>query len=674
MTKTDEVYAKAGLVTNVVVVFGCLAFATAAAAQPPELSKDQRALLLTVVQAVDAAAATAPTPEASWPVHVLRASDGSHYVAFSVEPGGDLKLPTAPIPLYVRLATAIPDAVTTSPERSAVRDWLAGKRVDPRLLPDRGIALGDMPQMGATANLARRNPGDPGLNDLQAMSLERQRERERQAEADRKRRADLEKSALGLREMLPFEDFDMASSSTAADGTRLVSRAFTAGPGTYDLFIGWADTTVNPPRVRVMRRSLNLPPAFSSQLALSSVIVADNVQGRAVPYPPSAQAAHPYAIGATEITPARDAVFSRDESLSVAFQVINAQPSALGKPDVTVTFQVVKLEGDRELPVASLNPQNYTEASMPAEFDLRLGHPLFVAVGAPLATLARGTYRLKIAVNDRLAGVTRGADAEFSVTGTPLTLLDEAPSLGRPFRREDAIEGPVLAVLVQGLTPPSPSPALRQALDLAGAGKFVALMAETTVPQREQAARATLTGIALYSIGDESALTQFQRAYALGGPGGPIQFMIGAVRATQTRDAEAVAAWLSARDEGLAVTGPFLVDAYLRRGDKTRAATVVSTELAGRPADGAWVHAVAVTHLAHGRDQEALSVLDAPGVPAGADTQWLRLQAMYGLIVKNAGGDRTRFKTAAQAYIDAGGANAALAEEWMKVLDGAGRF
>jgi hypothetical protein len=81
-----------------------------------------------------------------------------------------------------------------------------------------------------------------------------------------------------------------------------------------------------------------------------------------------------------------------------------------------------------------------------------------------------------------------------------------------------------------------------------------------------------------------------------------------------------------------------------------------------------WVRAVAATHLAHGRDREALSVLDAPGAPTDTDIQWLRLQALYGLIVKNAGGDRARFKTAAQAYIDAGGANAALAAEWLKAI------
>ena len=94
----------------------------------------------------------------------MRASDGSHYVAFSLEPAGDAKLPPGPILLYVRLATATGDAVTTVTERSAIRDWLVGRKIDPRLLPSRGIAVrGSSPTTGST--------------DLKIMAMERERAR-----------------------------------------------------------------------------------------------------------------------------------------------------------------------------------------------------------------------------------------------------------------------------------------------------------------------------------------------------------------------------------------------------------------------------------------------------------------------------------------------------------------
>jgi tetratricopeptide (TPR) repeat protein len=657
---------------RVAIVFSCLCVATATAGQaPPEVNNAQRALLQAVIQAVDAAAQP-PLSDADWPAHIMRASDGSHYVAFSVVPPSGMSLPAGPALLYVRLATAPAGGATTVAERSAIRDWLAGRRVDPRLLPGRGIVVGEMPQMGATANLARRNPGDSGLNDLQHLGLQRQRARERQAEADKQRRAELESQAVGLREMLPFEDFDLDDTSTASDGTRQISRALTAGPGSYDLLVGWADPSAATPAstIQVIRRTLHLPPATSSDLTISSVIVADDVQARATPYSPAQQSAHPYTIGPTEIVPARDATFTRDEQLAVAFQVINALPSSTGKPDVGVDFRIVRVDGGRELPVASLTPQSYSEASMPADFDLRLGHPLFVAMAVPLATVARGEYRLKIAVNDRLAGATRSAETAFTVAGTPLSLLAEAPSLGRPFRREDAIEGAMLGAIVHGLTPDAPSPALRTALELAAARKFVDLLAEEPVPQREQATRTALMGLALYAIGDASALTQFQRAYALGAPGGPVQWLTGAVRALQNRDPEAIAAWQSAIDEGLSAATPFLADAYLRRGDGARASALVAREAAGGSADPAWTRTLAATHLAMGRYQDALAALDArvAQAPDDADARWLQLQALYGRVVKDGNGDRERFRTTAQAYIAAGGANAALATEWLRVL------
>src|SRR5688572_9325084 len=91
---------------RVFLVSGCLCCASIAAAQqPPELSKDQRALLQAMVAAVDAAAAAPDTDANAWHTHVLRASDGSHYVAFSVASTVDRPIPTAPLIMYVRLAT-----------------------------------------------------------------------------------------------------------------------------------------------------------------------------------------------------------------------------------------------------------------------------------------------------------------------------------------------------------------------------------------------------------------------------------------------------------------------------------------------------------------------------------------------------------------------------------------
>ncbi len=637
----------------------------------PTLNTDQRALLTALLAAVDAAPPAADAPD-SWQTHVLRASDGSHYVAFSVASSPAAPIAANRVLIYVRLSPVPEPATVTAAARSSVREWLAGSRTDPRLVRSRrGFAVGEMPAMGA-ATAGGGGAATVGSADLQIMGLQRERERQRKEQQERERKASLEGSGAATADLLPFEDFDFVTPEAFADGTARLQRALTAGPGVYRLSIAWVDAAGNAGKapVRLAQRLLDLPPALPDEFRISSVVVADEVSVRPVPYTAIEQRAHPYSLGVTEIRPARDTVFANSEALSLAFQVINARAPDTGKPDVTVDFRITRQAGNREEQVATLTPLRYDTTTLPPDFDVRLGHPLIAAMSVPLATLSRGAYRLHIAATDHGTTTTTHNAVEFSVIGTPLSLLAEAPPLGRRFRREDAIDDGVLAALIEAFTPASPSPALRRALDLASRRTFVDLLAEEPVPQSEQATRTALTGLALYAIGDVSALTRFQQAYALGGPGGPIQFLIGAVRATQGRDPDAIDAWQSARDEGLSVGSPFLVEAYLRRRDGPRASALVSAELAGRPADGTWARALAASHIASGRNQEALAVLDAQlaKAPDDLDERWLQLQALFGRVVRDASGDGDRFKDLARAYIAAGGANADLAAEWVKAV------
>src|SRR5688572_8292594 len=169
-------------------------------APAPNLTKQQRAALQAVIGAVDNASAVSPTPDADWPLHVLRASDGSHYVAFSVSPHG--LSAEQPVVLYVRLATRRDARIAAAPERSAVAEWLAGQRSTP-LRRERAIAFGDMPTFGAGA-IANRGPGPQSLGLL---DMERERAREQREARERARKAELEGAATdrGPNQLLPFE-------------------------------------------------------------------------------------------------------------------------------------------------------------------------------------------------------------------------------------------------------------------------------------------------------------------------------------------------------------------------------------------------------------------------------------------------------------------------------------
>ena len=358
----------ARLAASIVTV--CLS-AAPALAQTPNLSRQQRDLLQAIVTAVDAANAQPALDDANWNAHLMRASDGSHYVAFTIAPPTAAPLPTGPALLYLRVATAHPPGATPIAERSAIREWLSGGRTDPRLLPRKGIAIGEMPVMGATSAMgSQRQPVTTGVNEMRLMALERERAKQKQEEQEKQRRAELEGKATVARELFPFEDFDLASHSLRDDGARVVSRAFTAGPGDYDVFVGWADPANPKPAttVRVVRKTLHLPPATLERLTTGSIILADKVSVRAAPYSPMEQASHPYSIGLMEIAPARHATYTRDESLSVAFQIINARGSDAGMPDLAVGFRIVRVNGERETPVASLNPQYYNATTHAAGF------------------------------------------------------------------------------------------------------------------------------------------------------------------------------------------------------------------------------------------------------------------------------------------------------------------
>ena len=112
--------------------------------------------------------------------------------------------------------------------------------------------------MGAAGLNTLRPPTSTGGNELKLIALERERARQEKEDRDKQRRNQLEGKTTSSNDALPFEDFDLASRSARGDGTRVITRAFTAGPGDYDLYLAWADPAAPKPAttVRVIRKTL----------------------------------------------------------------------------------------------------------------------------------------------------------------------------------------------------------------------------------------------------------------------------------------------------------------------------------------------------------------------------------------------------------------------------------
>ena len=660
---------------GVIVVLAASALAVRAHSQgAPNLSRNQRAALQAVVRAIDTGTAIQDVPEIDWPVHVLRASDGSHYVAFSV--ATETKAPARPVVLYVRLATRNQATTTTIAERSAVAEWLAGQTAAPPP-PRRGMAFGEMPTYGAGA-IATRGPGP---QSLQLLEMERERARERRDAEERRRREQLEGSAAlrGPHPLLPFEDFDVRAEPLQSGNDVVFRRSLTAGPGDYDLVVGWADPGAKDPAAstRIVRRRLVLPPASLTEFALSSVIVANKVVLREAPLAPSEQTARPYSIGVLEITPARHSQFTSDESVTLVVQVVNSRGSASGKPDVVLAFRVFRRLSDRDEPIGALAPHTHNEITLPPDFETTKRHPLFDAVTLPLKAFRRGDYRVEIAATDRIAGIGTTADVTFTVIATPAALLRDAPPIAAPFRRDDLLHTAVIDELLLKLSSARPSDAFAGAATAARAGRFAELIRDDAVAAEERDARQLLRTLAMYAIGDTPAslVSSLQQSLQRNVPAAAVQLLLGGVRAAEGNDRDAVNAWNAAVAAGANARAlmPLIVDALLRLGEAQRALDTVTGV-----SDDAESHdqrRLAAARLALGRHADALRAVDAALArdAADLDAQWLAIHTLFAGFVQGQGpgsdaAGRARIRELADRYVAAKGRHAALAVEWASAV------
>jgi hypothetical protein len=675
---------------SVVAAALTVSVATAHAQQPaPKLTSQQRATLEALVTAVDAAAATPPAhplDDARWVSHVLRASDGSHYVALSAAPAG-VPRPAQPVVLYVRFALRRAGAETLlAAPRSAVLEWLKGLRADP--LPMRAqrsisVPQGEIPVGGAAmlAGAQAAVAANDASNALKLQELERERQRREREQREKQRRAELESRAATPQAVHAFEDFDPAH-VPAAGGTLLVERGATLGPGDYDVYIAWAEPPARrqAPAVHVVAHRVTLPAATRTDFGLSDIVLAASVQSLETPYPVDRQGAHPYALGTLEAAPARDTVFRVDEPLAVVAQVINPAATPAGKPDVEVAFRVDRLDQGREQLVGQLPAQRHHAETLPADFDVAAGHPLFAAVRLPLASFARGDYALTITATDRVAGRQASRTTRFSVAGTAASLLREAPTPGQAFRREAVLSRAALSGLAAALAPATPSPALAQALEALRQARYADLVRAATTEPSERPVAQVLLALGLFGLGDapRAVAAQLVQAEALGAPPAPVHFLLGATSALDRADETAVTHWNRARDGGLsdALIAPLLVDAYVRLGDQPRAAAMATSALDANPADTVARRALAATHIAARRYTQALDVLDHPALEGDVEARFLRVHALYAAHVHDVAPARgaeglSRFRGLADQYVAAGGAHAALVQAWLDVLAGA---
>jgi hypothetical protein len=156
-----------------------------------------------------------------------------------------------------------------------------------------------------------------------------------------------------------------------------------------------------------------------------------------------------------------------------------------------------------------------------------------------------------------------------------------------------------------------------------------------------------------------------------------VNTVVGALRASEGNDREAIVAWEAAVKAGAdtALVSPLIVDALLRLGDAERAADLATRTLAAWPESPRAKRQLAAVHIATSRYADAVQLLDAHlrQDTSDVEAQWVALHALFaGFVAGSAPGatdtGRARIAELAAAYIAANGPHAALARDWAQAV------
>ncbi len=217
-----------------------------------------------------------------------------------------------------------------------------------------------------------------------------------------------------------YEDLNTAA---ITPGPMRVSRAFTASPGAYDIYVVVKEPTSTqrnapPAKLSLIKQSLDVPDFWNGELATSSVIVAERIDPLPAPLTSAQQTERPYALGNMEIIPAPSTNFTKKAELATFMLIYNAKTDAANKPDVSVEYNFYAKQAGAEKFFNKTNPQNLNAQTLPPAFDFAAGHQLQSGQAVPLASFPEGEYRLEIKVTDKLANKTLTKDVNFTVAGS----------------------------------------------------------------------------------------------------------------------------------------------------------------------------------------------------------------------------------------------------------------
>src|SRR5262245_37601816 len=232
-----------------------------------------------------------------------------------------------------------------------------------------------------------------------------------------------------------YEDISFVPAAAGPTPVR-VSRSFTVAAGSYDVFVIVKEPTPEkapknapPPKMSVLRQTMNVPDFWNGEFNTSTVILASRIDPLAAPLTPQQQIDRPYALGMMEIVPIVDTKFTKKSELSTFMLIYNPKVDKDNKPDVTIEYNFCQVAAGAEAKAGEpckagekffnkTNPQNLNATTLPPQFDMAAGHQLQSGQAVSLAPFPEGSYRLEIKVTDKVANKTLTRDINLTVSSS----------------------------------------------------------------------------------------------------------------------------------------------------------------------------------------------------------------------------------------------------------------
>ncbi|HKY23143.1 MAG TPA: hypothetical protein VJM31_18150 [Vicinamibacterales bacterium] len=222
----------------------------------------------------------------------------------------------------------------------------------------------------------------------------------------------------------PFADvyFLNEKNVTTTGGVTEVPRALALPSGEYTLYIALRerqpkDKKQGSPKTVVLAQPLTVPD-MNKGLTTSSVILAKALDPAPEQLTGQQQLEQPYTISGYRVTPTFSQVMPQTGALLFVFFIYNEGVAASGKPDMDLEYNFFRAAEDK--PFTKLAPQSFNATTLPGQFDVKLGHQVFVGQEIPLkneaVTFAPGEYRLELKITDKINSQTITRIVPFTVS------------------------------------------------------------------------------------------------------------------------------------------------------------------------------------------------------------------------------------------------------------------